>query len=246
MTKLDPTNPRAWAKLSFDQLMTIDRTVVEEAQLKALQLRFKGLRDKLSALDTLAGKQGVDTIEQLNDVIPLCFDHRVYKAYPLTLLEKRQFGPLTQWLNRLTTHDLTKMSLEGLDSIDSWLTRLDEFGMIVGHSTGTTGKLSFIPRSQAEWPAWADAYFNAFKSASGVDVREVAIPTITTGYRYGHHMMIKMNTLFAKAAAGGDESRYNFQMGRVSSDLMSLAGRLQSSNSSLVYSRSRTEYATCG
>lgn len=227
MTTLDPTNPREWAQLSFDELMTLDREMVADAQLKALQFRFEGLRGKLSALNTLAAKQGVNSIEQLDDVIPLCFDHRVYKAYPLTLLEKRQFGLLTKWLDRLTTHDLTKMNLEGLDSIDSWLTRLDEFGMIVGHSTGTTGKLSFIPRSQTEWPAWADAYFNAFESASGVDVRKVALPSITTGYRYGHHMMIKMNTLFAQASAGGDESRHNFQMGRVSSDLMSLAGRLQ-------------------
>jgi hypothetical protein len=151
----------------------------------------------------------------------------VYKTYPLSLLEKRQFGHLTKWLDRLTTHDLTKLDLEGLKSVDAWLDRLDDFGMVVGHSTGTTGKLSFIPRSNVEWPAWANAYFSCYQAAAGVDLRKESLPSISTGYRYGHHMMIKMGSKFADASAGGDESRYNFQSGRISSDLMSLAGRLQ-------------------
>lgn len=225
--ELNPQNPAAWAEHSFDQLMTIDRATVEQAQLAALKLRFARLRNELQALKTLADKQNVNEINKIEDVLPVCFDHRVYKTYPLTLLEKRQFAPLTKWLDRLTTHDLMHMSLDGLNTVDGWLDRLDEFGMIVGHSTGTTGKLSFIPRSNSEWQAWANAYFGAFAAASGYDLRTTAIPTISTGYQHGHHMMIKMTAKFAAASAGGDESRHNFQTGRVSSDLMSLAGRLQ-------------------
>lgn len=225
---LPPAQPASWTEYSFDQLMKLDRFTVETTQLQALQQRFAALRDKVKALQTLADKQGVDSIDSLEDVLPVCFDHRVYKTYPLSLLEKRQFAPLTKWLDRLTTHDLTQMSLEGLNTVDGWLDRLDEFGMIVGHSTGTTGKLSFIPRSNTEWKSWANAYFEAQTAATGgVDMREVAIPSISTGYRYGHHMMIKMTSKFADVSAGGDAMRYNFQDGRVSSDLMSLAGRLQ-------------------
>lgn len=224
---LPPESPADWSAYSFEQLMKLDRGEVEAAQLQALRKRFSELRDKVKALQTLADKQGVETLETLEDALPAFFDHRVYKTYPLSLLEKRQFGPLTKWLDRLTTHDLTQMSLEGLTSVDSWLDRLDEFGMIVGHSTGTTGKLSFIPRSNTEWPAWSNAYFEAYRAATGYDLRIKALPAISTGYRYGHHMMIKMGSKFAEASAGGDESRYNFQTGRISSDLMSLAGRLQ-------------------
>lgn len=229
----DPTSvqlsesPAQWTEIPFDKIMKIDQGEVMTAQLKALKNRFENLNTKVKALATLTSKQEVKSIDSLDDALPLFFDHRVYKAYPLSLLEKRQFGPLTTWLNRLTTHDLTKMSLEGLDSVDGWLDRLDDFGMIVGHSTGTTGKLSFIPRSTTEWPAWSNAYFEAFTAASGVDPRQVAMPNISTGYRYGHHMLIKMTAKFAEVSAGGDEMRYNFQDGRVSSDLMSLAGRLQ-------------------
>ena len=35
--------------------------------------------------------------------------------------------------------------------MDEWLERLDSAGMILGHTSGTSGKLSFIPRSQTEW-----------------------------------------------------------------------------------------------
>ena len=50
-------------------------------------------------------KQGVDRIGSVEDAAPLLFDHRVYKSYPMSIIEKRQFDRLTQWLRRLTTHD---------------------------------------------------------------------------------------------------------------------------------------------
>ena len=43
------------------------------------------------------------------------------------------------------------------------------YGMMVGHSTGTTGKLSFIPRSLVEWPAWKFGYTEATRASTGVD-----------------------------------------------------------------------------
>ena len=81
-------------------------------------------------------------------------------------------------MNRLTLHDLLKVDLSGLKTIDGWLDRLESYGMMVGHSTGTTGKLSFIPRSKVEWPAWQSAYFLAMRAAIGLDPRDVQLPQI--------------------------------------------------------------------
>ena len=61
------------------------------------------------------------------------------------------------------------MDLAGLTTVDDWLDRLDDFGMLVGHSTGTTGKLSFVPRSQRRMAGLAAAYNEASARASGVD-----------------------------------------------------------------------------
>jgi hypothetical protein len=110
--------------------------------------------------------------------------------------------------------------------VDDWLTRLDESGMIIGHSTGTTGKLSFIPRSQSEWPAWRNAHFVAMTAALGVDLREVRVPQFSAGYRSGHQMMTKMGRLMGAEQAGGNESRVTLYDYPLSSDLLSLAGRL--------------------
>ncbi|GAA2410021.1 hypothetical protein GCM10010191_18390 [Actinomadura vinacea] len=224
---LDADDVAAWTERSHEELFGLSRDVVEPLQQEVLRKRFATLRPNVEALGKLAERQGVDGIDTLDDVIPVMFDHRVYKSYPLSLIEKRRFDRLTAWLNRLTTHDLLRVPLDGLPSVDDWLARLDEHGMIIGHSTGTTGKLSFIPRSRVEWPAWRNAHFLAMRAALGVDVRQVRIPSFSAGHRTGHQMMAKMSRLMAEAQAGGDAARHTLHDYPLSSDLLSLAGRLQ-------------------
>jgi hypothetical protein len=224
---LDRSDVAGWAEQPFEVLFALSRADVEEAQREALSRRFQALRSEIVALDKLASRQGVNRIDTVEEAVPAFFDHRVYKSYPLSLLEKRQFDRLTAWMRRLTVHDLTKVPLDGVSSVDSWLDRLDDYGMIVGHSTGTTGKLSFIPRSQTEWPAWRAAYFEMRRAATGVDTLRINIPSFQPGYRYGHHMATKMQALFARESAEGEEGRHVLYDYALSSDLLSLAGRLQ-------------------
>lgn len=223
-----PTCPGSWAQYQYEQLFAVNRQEREELQLAALQHRFGQLRDGLPSLERLVSRQGVKQLDCLSDALPLFFDHRVYKSYPISLLETRDFPKLTSWLNRLTLHDLTKMDLSGVETLDDWCDRLDAYGMIIGHSTGTTGKLSFVPRSRAEWPAW-DAYYNeANRAATGVDFKKETMPHLFPGYRGGHHMGMKMLSLFAIPASGGAANWHTLYSTPVSADLMSLAGRMQS------------------
>jgi hypothetical protein len=225
---LDPSDPSAWSKSDIFQALTLSHQDYYPLQVEALRLRFEQLRDSVAALDKLARRQGVARVDSMADALPLFFDHRVYKSYPLAIIEKRDLAKLNSWLDRLTTHDLSKMSLEGLTTIDGWLTRLDEFGMLVGHSTGTTGKLSFVPRSRSELPAWERAYNGAQQATTGVEATKEFVPTFFPGYRGGHHMMLKMLGLFGVPAAGGPEHYHTLYQGYISSDLSSLAGRMQS------------------
>lgn len=227
---LDPTQVASWPTASHEQLLRLPQAAVEQAQREALVARFETLRPTVAALDKLADRQGVgglDGGDPFADVVPILFDHRVYKSYPLSLIERRQFDRLTAWMDRLTAHDLKAVPLDGLGSVDAWLDRLDESGMVIGHSTGTTGKLSFIPRSRTEWPAWSAAHFVAMEAAMGVDPRTVTLPSFSSGYRSGHQMMTKMSRLFAEQQAGGDAARHILHDYKLSSDLLSLAARLQ-------------------
>jgi hypothetical protein len=224
---LPPDDVASWAEQPFEALFSLSRADVEGAQREALIRRFETLRPRVTALDKLASRQGVDRIDAIEDAVAVLFDHRVYKSYPLSLIEKRRFERLTAWLRRLTVHNLSAVSLDGVGSVDAWLDRLDAHGMIVGHSTGTTGKLSFIPRSRVEWPAWKASFFEVMRAATGIDVRKLRLPDFSAGYRSGHQMMTKMTRLFARELAGGEQARHVLYDYTLSSDLLSLAGRLQ-------------------
>ena len=228
VSELRANEPMAWASLPYSELLKLKRNDREPLQLQALQLRFDRLRGRIPALEILADKQGIAHIRNFDDALAVAFDHRVYKSYPMSLIEKRDFKRLTAWLQRLTTFDLSAVPLEGLDSVDAWLDRLDQHGMVIGHSTGTTGKLSFVPRSRIEKPAWISSYFECFAAAAGVDPRKTRMHSFFPGYRGGHHMMVKMVTMFAAESLGGLDSHHTLYDYSVSSDLMSLAGRLQS------------------
>jgi hypothetical protein len=226
-TTLDPDNAGAWPAVHFQDLFALSRTEVEPWQRDALVRRFEQLRPAVAALDKLATRQGIDRIDTVDDVVPVLFDHRVLKSYPLSLIEKRQFARLTGWLDRLTTHDLLSIPLDDLTSLDDWIARLDEHGMIIGHTSGTSGKLSFIPRSQAEWPAYREAYRQMRWAATGIDTMTEVVPTFATTYRAGHHMSIKLGLLYSQCEAAGEAGRHVLYDYAMSSDLLALAGRLR-------------------
>ncbi len=225
--ELNPHDVAGWAAQPFETTLSLSAAEIEDVQLQALKQRFEHLRPGVAALDALATRQGVDKIETFEDGLPLLFDHRVYKSYPISVVEKRQFDRLTKWLRRLTTHDVTAIPLDGVTNVDSWLERLDEHGMIMSHSTGTTGKLSFFPRSRSEWSAWRDSFFEATRAASGVDRRTEALPTFYPGYRDGHQTGTKMQRIFGELSAEGEEGRYCLYEHARSADLLSLAARLR-------------------
>lgn len=225
---LPPDAPESWPQNPIEDLLALSHRDYYPLQVAGLRHRYGQLRDSVAALDKLAKRQGVTSLDSVSDALPLFFDHRVYKSYPLSLIETRDFPKLTGWLDRLTTHDLSLMNLDGLRTIDEWLTRLDDFGMLVGHSTGTTGKLSFVPRSRKELPAWRRAYNEGNRATTGVDPETELVTTFFPGYRGGHHMMLKMLNLFGVPAAGGPEHFHTLYQGYISADLSSLAGRMQS------------------
>jgi len=223
-----PENPAGWPQHRFEDLFAIEREEREALQLKTLQLRFPRFREGVPALKKLADRQGVDRIEILSDVLPVCFDHRVLKNYPLPILENRDFPKLTAWLDKLTMHDLSKIDLAGVKTIDDWLARLDAFGMLVTYSSGTTGKLSFVPRSRDEFGAWRANYYQVNRAACGVDGYTEKLPMFNPTYRTGHQTAIKMMALFQVEAAGGWDNYHTLYPGHMSADLLALAGRLQS------------------
>jgi hypothetical protein len=222
-----PESPAAWPERHHDDLYAIPRQQREALQLEALKGRFERFRNRIPALKTLADKQGVNSIERVEDVLPICFDHRVLKNYPLTILENRDFAKLTTWLNKLTMHDLTKVDLSGLTTIDSWIDRLESYGMVIGTSSGTTGKLSFVARSLDDIPGWRLHWMQMSTAGTGVNPHTTKLPTFVPSYRSGHQMAIKNGMMFENEMCGGAQHRHSLYDMHMSADLMVLSGKMQ-------------------
>src|SRR6185295_11898823 len=111
----------------------------------------------------------------LEDMAPLLVPHSAMKSYPMSYLEKSRFDRLTQWLDGFTTHDLSALDAGQCDSIDDWLRLLDAKTEVrVLHSTGTSGKLSFLPRGTKEMKLMVTGYrrqFDAFHDEPSIGGR---------------------------------------------------------------------------
>jgi hypothetical protein len=227
------TDPAGYFHRSAEEIHSLPPERQEAMQLVGLRRRFAALRDRVPILRKLADEQRVTDIDRLDDVVPLLFSHAVYKSYPLSLLERNDFVRLTRWLQKLTSVDLSHVDVSGCCGIDDWIRTLDERTPLrVRHSSGTSGHMTFLPRTQRE----ADRHF--YSMAIGTcDPMGVRVPTpdapldmhvVIPTFRSGYSGLLRSNDYFRAAIAGGDQARQHFLYpGHQSADLMFLAGRLR-------------------
>jgi len=145
-------DPLTFFDMSYTKMQSVPRGVLEELQTAALSIRFAQQRERIPILAKLADRQGITQVDEIDAVLPLLFEHTMYKSYPTYLLEKSQFDKLTTWLDRLTSHDLSRVDASGCKSIHSWLDLLcAETDVDPICSSGTTGTMSFTPRDKSDW-----------------------------------------------------------------------------------------------
>lgn len=205
----------------------------DAVQLANLQRRFSELRRGVKALDRIATEQGIDEIRSLDDAVPLFFPHTVYKSYPLAFLERNRFDALTRWLDGLTALDLSAVDASDIESIDDWLRLLEATTPLkVNHTFGTTGKLSFVPRTKEQWRKGITLSGNSLRDwngpNTGPDVLHEHLPLVAPTYRHGFSTTSRaLDGMVALYAGGDDNAIFLYPDGYVSADVASLAGRLR-------------------
>jgi hypothetical protein len=216
---------------SYTRMETSDPQTLERLQLEGLRLRFEELRDRIPTLKKLADRQRIEAIDDVADVIPLLFDHTMYKSYPSQLLTEKRFDRLTEWLARLTAVDLGGVDASGCDSIDEWLDTLDaQCELRVSHTSGTTGTLSIVPWSRDHIDQLAVAMAMVYGQTFGVeeDVREAEpFEVVFPYFRDGGAMACRLNDAAERLIARGPERFHVLFEDRVSSDVLYLAARLR-------------------
>lgn len=223
--------------LSYNDSFALSAGQLHEVHLAGTRKRFADLRGKVSALGRLAEEQGIGEIDRLDDVVPLLFKHTAYKSYPLTFLERNRFDALTKWLDGMTSLDLSGVDATGIESIDDWLRALEnQTELMVHHTFGTTGKLSFIPRTKWEWRDTVRLSGMSIRdgdtAGAGRDLMKDHLPLIAPTYRHGFSTTARSIGNMVDLFAGGDANTlFLYPDGYVSADIASLAGRLRAAES---------------
>jgi hypothetical protein len=226
-------DPTSFHDARYDDAFRLTREQIERLHLEGARKRFRELRPAISVLDRLAREQGIDAIDTIDDVAPLLFPHTVYKSYPISYLERARFDKLTRWLDGLTTTDLSHVDADGVQAIDDWLDLLDaKTPLTVAHTSGTTGKLSFVPRTKLQWRQTiihsATIIRDWWGPGIGPDILRDGMPIIIPGYRHGAAAQQRGNDIQIELYAGGEENAlFMYPNARFSADVASLAGRLR-------------------
>jgi hypothetical protein len=211
---------------SYTRMQTLPRERLIELQRGALIRRFEQQREAIPMVAKLAGRQGLTSVEDFDDIVPLLFEHTMYKSYPLALLERQQFDKLTTWVSKLASVDVSAVDVSGCDSIDSWLTLLNEQSDLdVVFSSGTSGTMSFFPWTvrdlELKWRLGRIAYLQRFGSPPQRMMLEDPYHLITTTLRS------RRNYFRAFFSLGQDEYFHMRNPAGYNADMMWLAARLR-------------------
>ena len=134
---------------SRSELESFSRRDIETFQLAAARRKLEHQADHIPVVGDMLNGKDPSTFDCLDDFIPILFDEDIYKSYDTAWIENKEFGKLTHWINAFTTHDLSGVDTENCGGLTDWCRRIDEQADIfLCHSSGTSGVLSFVPRSQ--------------------------------------------------------------------------------------------------
>jgi len=225
----------------FDQSITkmhmISRQDLADLQRTGLAIRFREHYKSIEILRNLADRLGITEVKDFGDVVPLLFPHTAFKSYPPLLLDKKRFDLLTQWLNKVTTFDLTSVDVSGCDSIDAWIDRIDELTPVtIITSSGTTGTISLIPKSRKGFEyamrLWRLFLFQRFGEEPTATQLRPEVDVIWPNYASGKLGSLRLADYLKTEFTGGDESRFHtLYPAALDTDLTFLASKMKAAAS---------------
>lgn len=137
-------------------------------QLDAVQERLTARVEDIPLLRRRVEDAGVMKVTEPADLVPLLFAHSAYKSYSESWLAEGRWDRMAKWLMTVSTASLDGLELEGVDSIDDFVDRLETVGSYVTCSSGTTGKPALISCSAEDLDIASQANVMGLSWATGI------------------------------------------------------------------------------
>jgi ribosomal 50S subunit-associated protein YjgA (DUF615 family) len=201
-------------------------------QLEVARRRFEESVERIALVGRLAREQSLARIRSFEDLGLLLVPHSASKSYPLSFVENARFDRMNQWLQGFTAHDLGGVDVSRCETLDDWITTLDAHTEIrLIHSSGTSGKLSFLPRDAATSRQYAPGYLRQFDPFGTEPARLLSpekTPILYLQYRHGAYGQQRMLDVLQSDLFGGDgQMIVPMNPGRFSADAISLGARIR-------------------
>ncbi|MFL9991851.1 hypothetical protein PQR34_10765 [Paraburkholderia sediminicola] len=235
-TQLLLNDPAALANHSYETWGHLPRAEVDAMQLIGLKKRFAAFRDRIPTLKKLADAEGVHTVEQLDDVVPLLFEHTIYKSYPPSLLERHNFTQINRWLSKLVTPEVAEQILaadvSACRGLDDWFAAMDAAvpQLVLSHTSGTSGTVSFLPHSAREYEKAFEARRLFIWNMTGPHTPQPELHTAFPYYRSGYLSHLRGNDFMIKVLLP-DETHFRAAYpARLSSDVLHLGAKIRAAH----------------
>jgi len=229
-------DPTMFLAMPYHQAINMPADAQEEIHIRAAARLFDALVDRIPVLKSLASQQGVTSITSIEDIARLLFAHSLYKSYPNRAVQAGNFSQLSRWLASFTSLPIPELDYGAINCVDDWLTALDRASDLrVTHTSGTSGKLSFIPRSRGEWDRGAIVLARCVEDwlhgiGQGPDLLNSGITIIQPSYEWGAGTPQRSIETMRRMYSGDHGTvLYLYPQGRLSADVLSLGSRLSAS-----------------
>lgn len=211
------------------QMDHVPRDELSALQLQAVKLHFDQFKNSIPMLQKLVDGQGIKEINAIDDIVPLLFEHSMYKAYPPFLLEKNRFQDINNFIQKLTTVDISGVDVSGCESIDEWVDTMDEAvsELRICHSSGTTGSMSFLPLTERDFAIRIRDVLLRAPELDDSEGKDEGFYCIYPYFRTGASAHLRVNEQVINLIAGSEERFIPAFPGRMSSDVLYLAARLK-------------------
>ena len=129
----------------------VDMAAGDKIREEILRLNHQRYMDLIPIYRDLAGDLGAPQNPDLDYIAAeLVSTDDIFKSYNPAFLESKDFNAMTRWLETLHTKKIN-VQADDVKTVSAWIARLAEGKVFSTFSSGTSGRLSFVPRDDYNW-----------------------------------------------------------------------------------------------